>query len=294
MRKRVLGFLSFLLVCFLASGGNSFAQQASPIIKIEKFERTDSALVIYGQAKTLPIGTKIWATVIKVNSKKLSRYQVIEDKDVQVEQNGSFKAVLKRFKDEKRYNLPDGAYEVEFSAQFNRAWQSIEVAKSVGVELDNQGRSVNAEPRLLPKSSDLVYQPDLSGKKVRVLQAKRTLKINSKVDARDPAMALKTKKIRVEVNDNNSMKNPVKSFDGTSLSADQAASKAGALGRNKSLSVLCYGDFNDGRGYRYIADDLVSSVGAWNREYSVNRYTMLMDVCAMQEENFASRNTRRK
>jgi hypothetical protein len=260
-----------------------FAGQTNPIINIEKFERTDAAIVIYGNAKNLlPAGTKMWATVKKINSKKIKEPDAISASDVAIDQNGNFKAVVKKFGNTDRYNFPDGLYEVEFYSQFSRAWQSLEVVKLAGCDIDDQGKTITSDPKLLPKSEDLIYE-NLFGRKVRVLKTTRTIKITKKIDARDPAMAVKTKKIRVEVHDHDSMKNPIKSFDGTNLSVKEAVSKIGRLGQSSAMVIACEGDFPAG----YIANDLIFSGGRWNQEFKVNMYTMLMDICITQEKSSA-------
>ena len=279
MLRKLSIFISLALV-FAISAGYCFAGQASPIIKIEKFERTDSSIVVYGSAKELPTGTNMWATVIKINSKKVKEPDAISANDVVIDRNGNFKAVIKKFGNKERYNFPDGLYEIQFYAQFSRAWQPLEVVKLAGCELDEQGKTITSDPKLLPKSVDLIFEK-LFDRKVRVLKATRVIKITKKNDVRDPAMATKTKKIRVEVHDQNSMNNPVRSLDGTNLSVKDAVSKIGRLGQSSALVITCKGDFPAG----YIANDLIFSGGQWNSEFKINKFTMVMDICVVQEKS---------
>jgi hypothetical protein len=53
--------------------------------------------------------------------------------------------------------------------------------------------------------------------------------------------------------------------------------------------VLCYGDFKDGLGQRYVADDLIFSDGRKNRAFKINDYASMMDVCMTQEASYNSR-----
>lgn len=96
---------------------------------------------------------------------------------------------------------------------------------------------------------------------------------------------IKTKKIRVEVHDINSMNNPIKSLNGTKLSVKEAVKRIGRLGKNSALVIACEGNFPLG----YIANDLISPGGRWNREFSVNDNTMLLDICIAQEASFAGK-----
>ncbi len=263
---------------------------AATVINIEKSERTDSALVLYGTAKPLPAGTKIWATVQKINGSRLNDSTALQDNNVTVDKEGHYKAILKRRGNVPSYSPPDGAYQIEFYAIFNRAWQEVPVLKAVGAKLDAQGIAIDSEPHSLPSSPDLIKQ-NVLGDKVRVLKTIRTIKVDSKPSESSQAKLLNTKKATVEINDWAKDK-PVKSFDGTQLTVKKALTKAGHAANGRAISIVCHGDFKDGLGYRYIANDLIFSDGRTNREFNVNGYTTIMDVCAMQEEAYA--NKRRK
>jgi len=178
----------------LALCANNAIATDNPVISINKYDRTDSSIVVQGVAKIIPPGTKMWVTVVRFNGKPMVDKLAIDDTAAFTASDGTFFATLKKDGSVNRFDFPDGKYELEFYAHFNRSWQTIEVARRAGVELDVQGRSgVSSEPHSLPKSSDLVAG-DSFGEKFRVLRARRMIEIKSanssfKVDVkimRDP------------------------------------------------------------------------------------------------------------
>ena len=165
-------FIPLLLIL----AANISQAQENPVIHIDKFERTKSAIVISGVAKVIPPGTKMWVTVLRFNGKFIEEGHTIKTlEDVFTRSDGSFVAALKRLGSLDRFDFPDGKYELEFFGAFNRAWQTVEVARKAGVKLDDQGRSDVGEPHALPLSSDLPVEKSFTGEKVRHLKAIRTI-----------------------------------------------------------------------------------------------------------------------
>lgn len=279
--KRIL-----LTVTLVAQSALSFAATA---IDIEKVERTSAGISIYGASPILPPGTKIWATVTKFNGKKVSDAMVLKDKKVLITPGKKFVANLSRNNQSAAYPPELGKYQVEFYAIFNRAWQEIPVLKAVGAKLDEQGRAIDSEPRSLPSSSDLIKE-DIFGEKVRVLSTRRTIDLKAANSA--GASELSTKKIIVEIHDVNAANNPVRAFEATKLSVNEAIKKAGRVGKGRAMSVICNGDFKDGLGKRYLADDLIYPDGRVNPAFKVNDYANMMDVCITQEASYNSRRRR--
>ena len=170
---RILAYLSF---AFCASQAIALE---NPVIFIENFDRTNSSIVVQGVAKILPPGTKMSVSVRRYNGQPMADRLPIKTVDGTITaNNGTFVATLKKYGSLNRFDFPDGKYELEFYASFNRVRQTVEVAKRAGVKLDDQGRSDFGEPHSLPKSSDLVAE-DFLGENVRVLRAIRTIDLKS-------------------------------------------------------------------------------------------------------------------
>lgn len=150
------------------------------IIFIEKYDRTDSSIVVRGITRIIPPGTKMSVTVVRYNGKPISdKLPIKTADDTFTASDGTFVATLKKYGSLDRFDFPDGKYELEFYASFNRAWQAIEVLRRAGVKLDDQGRSGLApEPHSLSKSSDLVAEESF-GEKGRSLRAIRTIDVTS-------------------------------------------------------------------------------------------------------------------
>ena len=91
----------------------------------------------------------MWVTIESINGANISEkdgtFKSIND--VYVLKDGTFKTVIKKYGDLDYYPFPKGIYKLQFYAGFSRAWQSVEVAKLAGVEMDSSGRSDTGEPR---------------------------------------------------------------------------------------------------------------------------------------------------
>jgi hypothetical protein len=274
--------LLFMLALFVQAA----SALAASAIEIDKVERTNAGITIYGTSSILPPGTKLWATVGRFNGKKIGDALVLEDRKILITPGRKFVANLTRNNQSTAYPPALGKYQVEFYAAFNRAWQEVAILKAVGAKLDEQGRAIDSEPRSLPASSDLATE-DILGSRVRVLKTRRTIELKDTDSVR--TSELSTKKIMVEIHDVNAAYNPVRAFDATKLSVNEAIKKAGRVGNGRAVSVLCYGDFKDGLGQRYVADDLIFSDGRKNRAFKINDYASMMDVCMTQEASYNSR-----
>ncbi|RZJ31901.1 MAG: hypothetical protein EOO18_10590 [Chryseobacterium sp.] len=273
-----LGVIALFLIIFLGS----LHAQEKQIIEIKKIEKTGSSIIIYGFAKLVPPGTKMWVTVQRINGKSIEERHMIKTvDDVFTNDDGSFTATLKRYGSLNGFNFPEGKYQLEFYAGFSRAWQTIEVAKKAGVKLDEHGRSDLGEPHLLPKSSDLVAQ-NFGGEKVRFLRAIRTITISTSNAA---TSAYKTKSIKLEIHDYQAKNNPVRTINATELLFREVASKVGRLKSTEAVALICVGDFNNGFGY--LANDLYFSGGKFNSEFTVGHATTLAELCHQQEGAFS-------
>jgi len=235
----------YMVMLFLVLDFGSLHAQDNPIIKINKFERTDSAIIINGVARVVPPNTKMWVTVQRINGKSIEERHTIKTVGhVLTGSDGSFTAKLKRYGSLNRFDFPTGKYQLEFYAGFSRAWQTVEVAKKAGVRLDEQGRSDLGEPRSLPKSSDLIAQ-NFGGEKVRFLRAIRTITIQA---SNASTVAYKTKSIKLEIHDYKASKNPVRTINATELLFREVSGKVGRLKTTEAVALICVGDFENGFG----------------------------------------------
>ncbi len=170
-----------IIVCLLLALSATKAIAAdNPVIFIEKSDRTDSSIVVRGITKIIPSGTNMSVMVVRYNGAPITDKLPIKTVGNSITANdGTFVATLKKYGSRDRFDFPDGEYELEFFAVFNRVWQSIDVLKRAGVKLDNQGRSgIAPEPHSLAKSSDLVAESSF-GEMGRSLRTRRTISVSS-------------------------------------------------------------------------------------------------------------------
>lgn len=152
----------------LASAGHSVASESlvGPITA----ERNGADMKISGTIQKVPAGTKIWVDIIHVIHqpggalKRGGGPAGPQDADVIVAADGTFHASLRNvswdghsFVDHGTFQ--QGSYAIMISTHFNRAWQTTDVLKKAGVELDSQGRSaISTDPKAIPESPD--FKPD--------------------------------------------------------------------------------------------------------------------------------------
>lgn len=270
-----------LCVVFLFVYNISVAQDNN-VIQIQKYEQSDSAIIVSGVAKIIPVGTKMWVLVKSINGKPIDEHRnVIKSvEDVIIANDRTFKATIQRYGSLNRYDFPEGKYKLEFYACFNRAWQSLEVAKDAGVKLDNQGRSDGGDPKALLPSPDLQYDTFI-GQKVRVLRAFRTIDIKKRSDEK---FTYRTKKIRLEINDSNSINNPVRTIPATDLLFREVRKKIGRLKPTQAVALVCVGSFHNGFGF--LANDIYLFGGEQNPSFKINFSTTLAELCYQQEDDY--------
>lgn len=93
------------------------------------------------------------------------------------------------------------------------------------------------------------------------------------------AQGYSTKQALVESNDPKAVRNPVKSVPAANWRAVDVKSKLKPKA-NQDISIVCEGSFPAG----YIATDLLRPNGEFNRDFSVNAQTTVMDLCNQQED----------
>lgn len=255
------------------------AAHGAPVIQIKSVERTAVAVVVKGTAAVVPPGTVFDVEVLSINGKLLGDRHKIKTVDkVKVGPDRTFEAQLQRYGSLEGFAFPRGQYQLEFFAHFNTAWQTPELARAVGVEVDELGRTgLNTEPRKLPASEDLkvTFQ---HGDRYRVLRAIRTVAVG---DMKEPSAALgKTREIRLEIHDTTAARNPVRTVNATDMLFREAKQAAGRVTPTQAIVLACIGPFPAG----YIADDLFRSGGRVNVALGGDYPTTLREMCRRMEQ----------
>lgn len=270
-------FIALLLAYVLTNGA---AASDPRIIEIKSAQKTDSSIKINGKANLLPEGTEIKAEVISINGRKLTDEIIIATTNgFTTDKNGTFEAHLKKYGSLGGYDFPSGKYKIQFYSSFNRAWQSVEVAKALGVKLDDQGRSDAGEPHALPKSVDLVKGP----LGVRMLKTQRTVVIQ---EIETKFSHYKSKRATLAVLKNGSIEKPHAAIRGNNSLANKSAKRLSQGNAGNPISIICHGDFT---GLGYIATDLHYSNGTQNKVFNVNNGTALIELCYQYEDSLSRR-----
>lgn len=272
-------YLIFIFTLFLFNNAFSLSDK---IIEVTEIRKTDDSIKITGKASIFPEGTSIKAEVKSINGKKLTDDIIIATPDAfLVGSEGKFEASLKKYGSLDGYNFPPGNYVVEFYASFNRAWQSVEVAKKLGVKLDSEGRSDLGEPHALPRSDDLVKDPF----GVRMLKAQRAVSLK---DAETKFSKYKTRKASLVVFGNGTLEKPAISISDNDLLAIKNAKKLANKIPGQAISLMCRGGFSNG--YNLISTDLYYSSGRKNSIFSLNNGTTIIELCYQYEKNLLDKN----
>lgn len=142
---------TYLLTAALAAivPGQSIA--ADSLIGKVTAERMNSGLAVAGSMQNVPPGTKLRVEVVRISGRSLKLIDRPSG-DAIVGNDGIFRTNLSSNRDSA---LDAGTYTIQITAMFNRGWQSIEVLRKAGVDLDSQGRSdLYPNPKNLPYTSD--------------------------------------------------------------------------------------------------------------------------------------------
>ncbi len=270
MKKYLVFLIAFLVF------GNAYSINKK-IIELTEIQKTDDSIKIMGKVNILPEGTNIKAEVKSINGKKLTDNIIIATPEAfTVGSDGKFEAYLKKYGSLGGYNFQSGNYVVEFYASFNRAWQSIEVAKKLGVKLDSEGRSDLGEPHALPKSDDLIK--DTFG--VRMLKTQRVVSVPN---SETRFSKYKTRKASLAVFGTGTLDKPAAAIYGNDLLATQIAKNLINKAPRQAISLMCRGEFNNG--FQFISTDLYYSSGRQNTIFSLNNGTTIIELCYQYEEN---------
>lgn len=93
------------------------------------------------------------------------------------------------------------------------------------------------------------------------------------------AQGYSTKKALVEINDPKAARNPVKSVSAANWRAVDVKSKLKPK-PGQDIAIVCEGSFPAG----FIATDLLRPNGEFNRDFTVDAQTTIMDLCNQQED----------
>ena len=94
-----------------------------------------------------------------------------------------------------------------------------------------------------------------------------------------------TSKALLEVNDPKANRNPVRSVAAANWKATEAKSRLKAK-PGQDIAVVCEGSFPAG----YIADDLYQQNGAFNRSFTIDGSTKIVDLCNQMEDIMRKQN----
>lgn len=280
--------LKLFVRLFLVLASACTHAQDNPVIHIDSVDRSNSAIVVTGVAKLIPPGTKMWISVQRINGKSLSERQAIKSGDVVTGKDGTFVARLTNHGSLDATRGPAGTYQLEFYARFSHNWQTAEVARIAGVEIDSEGKFYDGNPLALPKSKDLVIDSiDLgSNPKPRVLQAMRTVSIKAAPLSAD-GHTHNTSRAMVVINDPKVERNPVRSIAASTWKAvDIKGRLKPKVGQD--IAIWCEGKFPLGA----IADDLYSGDGSFKRSFVIDGQTTVMDLCNQMEDIMRTQNPR--
>jgi len=150
-------FVGLILVLVLGDFGSTLAiARESPtlasLLGPLTAQPTTAGMTISGTIQKVPVGTKIWVTIMHQPGGPTKPVFVAEDDNVIVAVDGTFRAKL---------ISPDGSafkpgsYVISIESHFSSAMQTVDVLQKAGVELDSKGRSdIYTDPKAIPKSPD--------------------------------------------------------------------------------------------------------------------------------------------
>ena len=117
--------------------------------------RDGDRLIVTGKTQGLPSGTKLWVEITRLPGHAPSAGGPMDD-HVFVAADGTFKATMSK---PDRVSFAPGTYDIKITSIFNSGWQSVDVLRRAGVQLDTRGRSdLLTNPTAIPESPD--FKPD--------------------------------------------------------------------------------------------------------------------------------------
>jgi len=168
---------SVLAVLFISLGLVPQSRAAESIIVALDGSRDGDQLIVTGKTQGLPSGTKLWVEITRLPGHAPNVGGGPMDDKVFVAEDGTFKATISK---PDGVSFPAGTYDIKITSMFNSAWQSIDVLKRAGVQLDSQGRSdVATNPPAIPESPDFKPRDPEFPKAARYLEAIRKVTVGA-------------------------------------------------------------------------------------------------------------------
>lgn len=128
------------------------APPSGSLLEVPTVQRNMDGMTVSGTIRNIPVGTKMWVEIIHEPGGHAKEISGPEDDNVIVGPDGKFQAHIHN---PSGVAFRPGSYRVQIETHFNSAWQTIDVLRRAGVELDSQGRSsIYTNPKAVPQSPD--------------------------------------------------------------------------------------------------------------------------------------------
>jgi hypothetical protein len=145
-------------------------------------QRTADGMTISGTIRNIPAGTKMWVEIIHEPGGPEKPVSGPEDDHVIVNSDGKFQATILQASilNPSGAAFRSGTYRIMIESHFSSGWQTIEVLRKAGVELDSQGRSdIYTDPKSIPESPDFKPNDTEFPKAGRYLSVTREVNLGS-------------------------------------------------------------------------------------------------------------------
>lgn len=157
LRRRVSRF-AFIIMLGAYGWSSAGAREGQPasasLLGPLTAQPTSVGMSITGTIRNVPSGTKIWVSIYHQPGGPPKPVFVAEDSNVIVAPDGTFHANIL---DPAGSAFKAGSYVIWIESHFNSGWQTIDVLRKAGVELDSQGRSdIDTDPKAIPQSPDFI------------------------------------------------------------------------------------------------------------------------------------------
>ena len=150
---RGLAVMFALMILGAGTSSASAAAEVKLVGPLTAARKPSGGVSLSGSVKFLPEGTKVELSVLRDGAGRSIRRTNTPDAEVIITRGGGFTTgPLTAGKD-----WPAGPTRVEVLSYFNPGWQTVSVARALGIEVDAEGRwGLTPEPTRLPQSTDLV------------------------------------------------------------------------------------------------------------------------------------------
>jgi hypothetical protein len=144
-------------------------------------QRTADGMTISGTIRNIPAGTKMWVEIIHEPGGPEEPVSGPEDDHVIVNSDGKFQATIQAsILHPSEAAFRSGTYTILIESHFSSGWQTTDVLRQAGVELDSQGRSdIYTDPKAIPESPDFKPNDPEFPKAGRYLRVIREVNLGS-------------------------------------------------------------------------------------------------------------------